>query len=1339
MAMRSRLIFTLLLLPVAILALNSTAHGWQSNEPVPNWIWSPKHRAGHVPQTSCYFRKTISLPESRDAKFAIAADDVFELYINGKLAAQGTGENGILTYDVKPLLRAGDNTFALKVTNRDGATAGLAARLVLRDTRDQEVIHVTDGSWKTSLSSTVLWNRATFFELGWAPARTLGPFSNFLSQQLAAQREAAAGQDSTTQASNNPGPTAPPARNNPPAMAQGKTAADANATANTSTNTNTTANPSAAGSTPNDVYQPLARKPAAGEQLEIPREFELQHIAGHLDIGSLTAMTFDEFGTLIVAREDGQLWQLVDRDDDGVFDARRDYGKLTNTCQGMLTLNGELYMTGMADGELGLFRLTDTDQDGKLDAKQRIIKFRGDNIEHGPHGITLGPDGKLYVMVGNHSPMDEAFAASSPYRYAYEGDLLQPRFQDPGGHASSVEAPGGYILRTDPNGERAEIFAGGFRNAYDLAFNRRGALFTHDSDMESDRGSTWYRPTRVYHVVDGGEYGWRSGWAKWPEYFIDNLPGIGDTGRGSPTGMVVYDHDKFPSVYRNALFSCDWSEGRILVFACSEDGASYKALGKPFIQGQPLNVTDIEVGPDGALYFVTGGRGTAGNVYRVAWKGAEQQPQQSADDQVVATIDTVLRQPQMHSSWARQQIAAAHKQLGSRWETLLVEAARDQSRPEQERVQALQVMQWIGSAPSLTLLTELASDRRVAVRRQVAFQLGLQPTAASSRQVTLMLADPDPVVRRRASEALARHTYPVAMKELRKPLASSDRFEAWAARRVLETVPREMWQEELLTTDNQRVFLQGATALLLSSPTPQHAQAVIERSQHFMNGFVNDDSFVDMLRVQQLAFLRTQVPAAARAQFARRLADEYPSSSATINRELIRLLMYLQVDQINDRYLAELQRDWPLPDKLHLAIHLTYLKQGWTTDQKLAVFQYLASPPGAGNSLPGYLQNAAHQFGSLLSSEELAQALERGHENPGSALAAMLRMPEKLSDQQMASIRDLDQRIRDRDDEMTRRLKVAVLAILARDGSRPATQYLREVYDRDPARRGEVALGLAETDDEANWPYLVRSLPILEPTDARDVLIKLRGYAETPRDADAYRQVILVAQRLGENGAEHAIALLEHWQGYASNDQSIAWQQALTAWKGWFKDQYPNEPVPEMVVSSERGKWDEAALLKHLTRAEQEAKGSVSAGAQVFVKAQCASCHRFGSQGESMGPDLTGISKRFLKREILDSMLYPSKVISDQYAAKTVYTNDGKIYTGIVSETPGNELLVLQMNGTKVRLPQSEVDEIEPARTSAMPEGLLNELSLTEITDLFAYLQSDPDRFTLKPSSGERQ
>ena len=110
------------------------------------------------------------------------------------------------------------------------------------------------------------------------------------------------------------------------------------------------------------------------------------------------------------------------------------------------------------------------------------------------------------------------------------------------GHNRGRLAPGGIIYKVDPDGKNFESYANGFRNIFDAAVNRDGEMFTYDADMEYDFNTPWYRPTRLCHVVSGAEFGWRSGWAKWPNYFVDSLPEILDTGRGSPTGAVFYDH-----------------------------------------------------------------------------------------------------------------------------------------------------------------------------------------------------------------------------------------------------------------------------------------------------------------------------------------------------------------------------------------------------------------------------------------------------------------------------------------------------------------------------------------------------------------------------------------------------------------------------------------------------------------------------------------------------------------------------------------------------------------------------------------------------------------------------
>src|SRR5207248_1116760 len=189
---------------------------------------------------------------------------------------------------------------------------------------------------------------------------------------------------------------------------------------------------------------------------------------------------------------------------------------------------------------------------------------------------------------------------------------------------AGILAPGGTIWRLDHEGKNMSLVAAGFRNHFDAAFSPRGELFTFDSDMEWDEALPWYRAVRVCHCPPGADFVWRTGAANTPDYYIDSLPPIAETGRGSPVGLEFYDHNAFPAKYRGAFFMADWAIGVIFAAHLERDGASYKTKVERFCAGAPMNVTDLGVGPNGALYFTMGGRGSQGGVYRIVRTGPKQ-------------------------------------------------------------------------------------------------------------------------------------------------------------------------------------------------------------------------------------------------------------------------------------------------------------------------------------------------------------------------------------------------------------------------------------------------------------------------------------------------------------------------------------------------------------------------------------------------------------------------------------------------------------------------------------------------------------------------------------------
>ncbi len=366
-----------------------------------------------------------------------------------------------------------------------------------------------------------------------------------------------------------------------------------------------------------DVLSGEAPPASVAGSVQAPPDFKVDVVyTVPKEQGSWVSMAFDAKGRLTVGPQSGKPLRVAlgaDVKVETLDVAPRD-------AQGLLHAFGNLYVMGNGPKGTGLYRLK---EEGDGFAEAVLMKqWPGGMGEHGPHAVVLGPDKKLYCVVGNHVKPPPGLSPDSPHRN-WQEDLLLPRMWDPNGHAAGILAPGGYIARTDAEGTSWELWAGGFRNQYDAAFSAEGELFTYDSDMEWDIGTPWYRPTRIYHLVQGGEYGWRSASGKWPAAYPDNLPMTADIGLGSPTGMEFGTGAKFPAKYQRALYALDWAYGKIYAVHLTPDGASYRSTFEPFVTGKPLNVADIEVGPDGALYFIVGGRGVQSRLYRVTYTGSE--------------------------------------------------------------------------------------------------------------------------------------------------------------------------------------------------------------------------------------------------------------------------------------------------------------------------------------------------------------------------------------------------------------------------------------------------------------------------------------------------------------------------------------------------------------------------------------------------------------------------------------------------------------------------------------------------------------------------------------------
>ena len=119
-------------------------------------------------------------------------------------------------------------------------------------------------------------------------------------------------------------------------------------------------------------------------------------------------------------------------------------------------------------------------------------------------------------------------------------------------------------------------------------------------------------------------------------------------------------------------------------------------------------------------------------------------------------------------------------------------------------------------------------------------------------------------------------------------------------------------------------------------------------------------------------------------------------------------------------------------------------------------------------------------------------------------------------------------------------------------------------------------------------------------------------------------------------------------------------------------------------------------------------------------------CHRVGTEGRTLGPDLTFVASRFGPRDLLEHILVPSKVIDGKYRQTIVETKSGQVLSGRVVGGDSENLLLAPdpLRPTKVtKIPLNDIEARKASPVSPMPVGMLNSLTEPEILDLLEYLR----------------
>lgn len=175
------------------------------------------------------------------------------------------------------------------------------------------------------------------------------------------------------------------------------------------------------------------------------------------------------------------------------------------------------------------------------------------------------------------------------------------------------------------------------------------------------------------------------------------------------------------------------------------------------------------------------------------------------------------------------------------------------------------------------------------------------------------------------------------------------------------------------------------------------------------------------------------------------------------------------------------------------------------------------------------------------------------------------------------------------------------------------------------------------------------------------------------------------------------------------------------------------QPAPETTTQAPAGRsfvksWTVDELVP-LVNKGLKGKRDFERGKKLFTEAACSACHLFAGDGGGVGPDLTG-SGTFSVRDLLESIIEPSKLISSLYVTTVVVKKDGGVVSGRVPEESDTTVSVMEDVQDPAKLTvikRQDIRTMTPSTVSLMPPGLIYTLNADEISDLLAFLVSGND------------
>ena len=829
------------------------------------------------------------------------------------------------------------------------------------------------------------------------------------------------------------------------------------------------------------------------------------------------------------------------------------------------------------------------------------------------------------------------------------------------------------VFSCRPDGSDVQIFCGGgMDNPVEVAFSPAGEMFGTMTFYNPDKA----RHDALVHFVYGGVYPKVHPCLSEFKRTGELMPPLSRFGVVAPSGMTRYRGTAMGEEFRDDLFSVQFNTHKVLWHDLARDGATYRSNDHDFLvsTSSDFHPTDVLQDADGSLLVID-----TGGWFRIGCPTS-----QVAKPDILGAIYRIRR--------------------------------ADAKPVEDPRGLKLA---WGDDVPHAELAGRLA-DERHAVRDRAIGALARRGDAAIDPLIGPAAQHRDPAVRWRAVWTCAR----IGTSKARNLLVGFTHDESPDVRQaavrslgVLRERPAVARLIRLVREDEPAVRREAATALGLIGD-PGAVPALLESLR------AGGDRFVEHATLYALIEINQRGPTLAG------LSDPSP---------IVRRGALIALDQMDD---GNLTRDLvgPLLDTDDAELQRTALEVigrhgGWAAEITGLLGSWLAAGKPLGD-------RAAQVRGAVLAFRRdpgmqtlVADALASG----STPTSTRLLLWETIARSELDPLpepwtRQLAIALRSKED----RLLAQAVATAAATGQKQFEPRLLELA-HDETR--PFALRLAAAAAVGRWgrPLAADAYDLLANRLHRNVLPLDRLTAAEALGAAALtdQQRLQLTKRVGDAGPLEIAAVLAAFDRPGDEPTGKALLAALAESPGRTNVRPARlEQLLKRYPDSVRAAA--APLLKELTvdtavqrarLADLESKlgdGDATRGKALFShkKTACAACHRIGSEGGTIGPNLSKIGEVRNPRDLLEAILYPSSSFARGYESYTVATDDGRLHTGLIGRETSEAIYLRTAGRAEVRIPRGSIAEMIPSQTSIMPQGLDKTISESDLRDLIAYLRS---------------